>query len=473
MKTTLTRTLLPPFVLPGAVGCYFLFGLGSNSGLAFGAMVVLVIGCALLWRPGEPPILLYVFGFQWLQSALGIFDANLEGLTVSELAYQQDTPGNTELATALSLIGLLFLAIGMRIGAGPQRNFDGKLALDVVQRYPVSTWFKLAVAAWLIAATAQSVALFLPGLSQPLLALANLKWAFFLILTYATFSRPGQNKTPWLVFFGLEFLASLGGYFSTFKTVFLFTLIGVVASGVRIKLVQALALAVVGAIMVMLGVVWTAVKVEYRPYLSGGETAQIVTVGYVESLEKLVEITSNLTHDDLSDAADRLVSRIAYTGYFGAVLDYVPQIVPHENGALWLDAITRPFMPRLFFPEKAIIDESAQTNKYTGLGVSGMAEGTQISLGYMAESYVDFGEIGMTVPIFMLGLILGIIYQKLLRHPNSRGILGAALAAATLFSVSALEMGLAKLVGSLITVALVAWLSLTIVVPRFLPWLRG
>ena len=473
MKTTLTRTLLPPFVLPGAVGCYFLLGLGANSVLALGAMVVLVAGCALLWRPGDAPILIFVFAVLWLQAALGIFQANLKGLSVDEFSYQLDVPGNTQLATTLSLIGLIFLAIGMRLGAGPQRLGDSELALNVVWRQPPIVWFKLWAVAWVVATAAQSLALAMPGLSQLLLALANLKWAFFLILTYATFVRSDANKMLWLAAFGLEFIAALGGYFSEFKTVFLFAFIGVVASGVRLKPKQIVAVAAVGVVALLLGVVWTAVKVEYRSYLSGGERAQIVTVGYVESLQKLIDITSNLTSDDLADGADRLASRIAGTGYFGAALDYVPGIVPHENGALWLDAITRPFMPRLFFPDKAIIDESAITNKYTGIGVAGMEEGTQIALGYMAESYVDFGQIGMMVPIFLLGLFLGFSYRWVTSHKNARGLLGMGLASAVLITADALGASTAKLVGALIVQLLVVWLLLQFVVPRYLRWLRA
>src|SRR5581483_1475884 len=325
MRTALSSTRLPPLLLPGAITGYLLLGLGNNSGLALAAMAVLVVGCALLWRPGEPPILLYIFGFQWLQAAIGIFHANLKGLTINELALQENAPGHTDLATMLCLIGLVLLAVGMRIGAGPQRLFDIRLASSVVARRPLLVWFKLLAVAWLIATLAQHLAPLLPGLSQPLLALANLQWAFFFIATYATFSRADASKTLWLIAFALELAGSLGGYFSSFRSVFLFTLIAILAAGVRLRPAQLLAVGAVFAVMVMLGVVWTAVKVEYRPYLSGGENTQTVTVGYLDRLEKMAQIASNLTGSDLSDAADRMIARIAYTNFFGSALDYVPQ----------------------------------------------------------------------------------------------------------------------------------------------------
>ncbi len=51
-------------------------------------------------------------------------------------------------------------------------------------------------------------------------------------------------------------------------------------------------------------------------------------------------------------ALDAIIDRIAYVDMFAVVLDMVPAYIPHENGALWWDALSRPFMPRMFFPEK-------------------------------------------------------------------------------------------------------------------------
>ena len=59
-------------------------------------------------------------------------------------------------------------------------------------------------------------------------------------------------------------------------------------------------------------------------------------------------------------------------------------------------------------------------------------EGTSISIGYMAESYIDFGAVGMMVPIFGLGLLLGGFYRWMLRRDPSR-LLGMALATATIY----------------------------------------
>ena len=89
------------------------------------AAVLLLIGSALLWRPGKSPVLLFVFGFQWLQISTGIFYASWLGLNMNEFSR---THGDMQTAATLSLIGLLLLSCSMRLGAGASRPKDKEIA---------------------------------------------------------------------------------------------------------------------------------------------------------------------------------------------------------------------------------------------------------------------------------------------------------------------------------------------------------
>jgi hypothetical protein len=103
--------------------------------------------------------------------------------------------------------------------------------------------------------------------------------------------------------------------------------------------------------------------------------------------------------------------------------------------------------PRLLFPNKASIDDSARTEKYTGVQVSGTEQGTSISLGYVAESYIDFGVKGMFAPILLLGLFYGLIYRFFADHQRYR-VLGFAMATAILvFGAYTIETSNIKLLG--------------------------
>lgn len=462
--------LFPPAVLPSAAALFLLGGIGANSLLALVAIFVLVIGSALLWRPGEPPILLFIFGYQWLQASIAIFHANWFGKTVSELSVYG---GNLSLATALSLLGLLSMAVGMRVGARRWRPRVAQLARDVALRYDTKRWFYLYAAAFLVASMAQSVAWVVPGLSQPLLAIANLKWAFFFILTYATFVRLGTSRTFWMLAFGVELALSLGGYFSNFKTVFLMSLLAMVMAGVRLSPKQIVGSVILSVVMLALGIVWTAVKTDYRSFLSGGQNAQIVTVDYTTRIGKLIELVSELDRDKLASGTEQLLERLAYVEFFGMVLETVPDTLPHEWGALWWDAVTRPFMPRLFFPWKSEINDSDRTNYYTGLGVAGAESGTSISIGIMGESYIDFGEYGMMVVLFAYGVAIGRIYRWMLFSRNGQGLLGASLASATLFGAAALESSITKVVGGVLVTFLASIMLIQVIAPRFLRWMRA
>jgi hypothetical protein len=226
-----------------------------------------------------------------------------------------------------------------------------------------------------------------------------------------------------------------------------------------------------GGLTLLLAVVWTAVKMEYRSYLSGGQSAQIVTVGYSAGLSKLGELVMSLDQHGLERGSEKLISRISYVDFFGSVLGVVPEMKPHTQGDIWLDAISRPFMPRALFPEKSAIDDSARTREYTGIMVSGAEQGTSISIGYVGESYIDFGTVGMMPAILGFGWLLGRSYRWMAQESAMRGLLGMGLANAVLFGAALLESSITKVFGGLIAAYIVVWLLNRLVFPRYLSWL--
>ena len=145
--------------------------------------------------------------------------------------------------------------------------------------------------------------------------------------------------------------------------------------------------------------------------------------------------------------------------------------MPHENGALWLDAITRPFMPRLFFPSKTAINDSERTNYYTGLAVAGAEEGTSISLGYVAESYIDFGAIYDGTAV-RPGVDFGGLLSQNAYFDRPRTLLGRSLATGTIYGATFLELSITKVFGNLVVTILVSWVILRFFAPLYLPWLR-
>lgn len=436
--------------------------------LALFAVIVLLFGSALLWRPGESPILLLLFGYHWLQGSMRIFHANFKGVDVSDLSY---AGGQVSLASMLSLVALLALAAGLRVGIGPWRAIEGQVCRSIALSRDTKYWFRLYALVWVGATVALLIARSVPGLSQPLLAAANLKWAFFWILAYATFARPNADRKYLVVAFMFEFALGVGGYFSNFTTVFFMTIMAVAAAGMKISLSRLAALTALGALLVTVAVVWTAVKFEYRYFVSGGERAQIITVDYSTRIATLANMVVDLEARDIAQAIEETVDRVSYVDFFAVVLDRVPSAISHEYGALWWDAISRPFMPRILFPGKSAIHDSERTNYYTGLGVASYGAGTSISIGYLGETYIDFGAISMMPIIFFYGLFLGRVYRWFVRGPRTQGLLGMAFVSIIFLGAAALESSIAKVMGGLLVGLLTSYLLARYIVPYYLPWL--
>jgi hypothetical protein len=172
----------------------------------------------------------------------------------------------------------------------------------------------------------------------------------------------------------------------------------------------------------------------------------------------------------LTGAVDQLLRRLTYVEFFSVVLIYVPASVPHALGAIFWDAVIRPFMPRLLFVDKDVIDDTVRTNLYTG-GLAGSSEGVSISLGYIAETYIDFGSYGMFAALFAIGLFYGAIYRVLSRWRRTQGLLGMAVVTTVLANVGALENSFTKVFGGVIVSLVVAASMIVFILPRWAPWL--
>jgi hypothetical protein len=258
----------------------------------------------------------------------------------------------------------------------------------------------------------------------------------------------------------VEAIYGLFGYFSAFKTVFIFVGLAVLFVRTRVSARRIALAMVIAGLLVAMGVVWTAIKKDYRSFANQGTGQQTVSVSPQEQLLLLPELIGNQTTDSLGDAARNLLERIGYVNFFALAIDYVPAVAPHEDGALWLGAIRHIFVPRLIDPAKPQLDDSEETTRYTGRVVSGLEAGTSIGLGYIAESYVDFGPVLMFVPILALGMLVGRAYRFLaLWQPIP--LEGTACAAVlVLMNASLVETSNAKILGGFVTGFLVFYVLL-------------
>jgi hypothetical protein len=448
----------PFYFMAAAIGLWLAW-VGPESWLMMLGGVVLLLGIRLLWRTGESPILLLLFTYQWTQVNVKTLQAQLLDLQLDRLS---SVSSELHYAIVLSNLALVALAIGLRWGAGPEQPHDALLARRQTLQTPIGFWLRLYAAAWVVTLLAKFAIAVVPGLFQPLLALSFARWAAFFALTHAAFNRPRPWRAWWLLFAG-EFILSLGGFFSDFKEPMVFALLGMLAALTPIRLRRAIPLAMLATLLALTGVVWSAVKGDYRQYVSGGQGQQVVTVGKIDGIRFLADKVASLSSDDMAAGLDAMASRLSYVEFFGRVIEIVPKSIEHEDGALWGDALIRIVTPRLLFPNKTVVDDSYRTKKYADID---SGEGTSISLGYVAENYIDFGVPLMFVPSLLLGWAMGRFCQLLQRNGSTQGIWGMALASISLWPALGFETSVTKMVPGLAINFLVIWLIVKYAIPR-------
>jgi hypothetical protein len=427
-------------------------GVFTTNGIVTSAaiMVVPILGL-LLWREGEPPVLLFGCAFQWLQATAAIFYCNHFGMTL-DAAFGSNV---LDLATWLSIVAVLVLAIGIRLGyiraGGSQRAAleSDAAKMDIGK---IGILYGVSV---VVAGVLSAIAWRFPSITQPLLATAALKWAVVFLLCYAVLhQRRGYGLL--MICIGLEFATGFLGVFAVFKSVFFVLVVAALSSPLALRGRRLAASVICFVILFVLGVFWSAIKTDYREFLANEETANEETIPIERKFTKLADLIESVTWENFTDGMDALVLRVSYVNYFALAIENVPARIPYENGALWQGSIVHVLTPRFLFPDKPTLDDSERTRLYTGMQVAGMEAGTSIGIGYVGESYVDYGPVGMFAPIFLLGTLYGLINRFFITRTRHK-LLGSALAVSILvFNAYEIETSNIKLVGGVIAAALVA-----------------
>ena len=100
--------------------------------------------------------------------------------------------------------------------------------------------------------------------------------------------------------------------------------------------------------------------------------------------------------------------------------------------------------------------------------------GTSISVGYMAENFVDLGFPGMLGGVFVLALIYALIIRYFMAFKQPWLLKeGVVLAFIVGVGQNGVEMSLPKILGAAVMFFLVYTLLARFVFPRALNWLKG
>jgi hypothetical protein len=289
-----------------------------------------------------------------------------------------------------------------------------------------------------------------PAMTQPAIAFGALKFVLIYLVAARTFA--GNASFAWLVaIIVIELVLGSSGYFSNYKEAFFVVLIALAASERAVGL-RAIAISLAGAaVVVYMSIVWSGVKQEFR--------ASIVGSGPVASVKWLAG--EYFSPDiDLAAASMTLLDRISYSKFYAQVLGRDLDAF----GGIYLRAVEKTLTPRFLFPDKAVLDDSVETNALLGWDIQ---RGTSIGIGYVAQAQVDFGFPGMAVPLGGLGAMIGLMYRYILTR-RVPVFVGQGFACAVLFNCLAFAGNIDKQLGSLVMQFLVAAICLRFGVPHLI-----
>ena len=435
-----------------------------NGIYMFCCLLTLFLLLFITWRSNRPGIITLCFVTQWTQVVTFVIWMNVYGVDINYLSKHGGT------AVICSCIGLLVTASTITLGikslpvaSWEQFNNQAKLINEkkLLFLYLYSTLFLGSL----------GLALgFNSGFSQILLTLSSVKWVFFLVLGYVSWINK-KNRVLMIGIILFEFVSGFYSYFSSFKEVILYTIVFALTFIRNLSFKQffysMLAVVVLGFILLT----WTSIKGEYRNFISNGKAQQVVEVSKTEAFGKIGTELSELTWEKYQVAINGFLYRLQYTLHMAYVMDRVPEMMPYEEGNLWWENISFVLKPRLFFPDKGTFDATSKTNKYTGLHFSGYSKGASFSIPYYVDGYIDFGYVGMFIPLILLGLYIVLIYRTFYMFKKLNLLIRFAFVNVVLYDFFSFEADGLYLFGRLTLLWIVFFFFSRFVFPRIQAWL--
>lgn len=432
--------------------------------LALYAWAVLAVSILLLRRVYGPAILLMALVIQFAQASAILVQGAILGLPIVQLPEQGPWIEHTEF---FALTAMLCLAIGMRLGSGTvlkrpaaMAAIDMEISPEAALRFYLLTYAAAGIFA--ILGKFGGAATF-----QLVLNLGGVRWVGLFVLFYASL-RPGGRPLYAVIVLAVDVGIGLTGFFASFKETFYVAFLAILVSGARITAMRIFALTAMMTILFTLMGFWSAIKTDYRQFLNRGSGAQVVTQELGDRIDYIVKQVENVDGRMMQYGFTRLLDRVSYVYYLGRTMQTVPALLPHEDGALLGAAVMHILTPRLLFPEKAALpSDSVVTAKYANMGTYyvRMAGSTSISIGYLGELYVDFGEAGALMACVILGLLYGRIHRSLCDYRRLPAYLNYGVSVMVLLNAVQFEQALIKTIGSVIASLIIALLLRRYVLP--------
>lgn len=415
--------------------------------------LVLAVIVLLLWSEGEPPILLLPPLFQWSEVATVPISTIWKRGDLNDLSKMG---ADLEASAVYGLLGVLCLAVGIWVARGRLRGLTSQLMEEAGR----AEFKHIAGAAFGLMAIGYALAI-LSGSAGParelLNSASNIKYVGLMMLAYWCLFRR-QHLLVLLATILFELVFGLTGFFAEFKNSLLTIFIAALVARPRLTPRDWIVVGLSLALLIGTAVFWSAIKSDYRLFVNRGTGTQTVQVPLSDRVAYISNEAAQFSGEDVLNGFNLLVERHGYIDFLGKTMAFVPAVRQHEDGALTSAVFQHITMPRFLFPDKPPLpSDTAVMALYTGQKYR-WNENTSISIGHLAELYVDFGYYGGLMGMLVIGLMVGAVYRLLRSSTNTPALVAVGLCLATALPIAYFGTAYAKLVGSFLFTSVLALL---------------
>ena len=433
----------------------------NNGIFLFLCFLGIMMIVSTMWKPYRPSILLFCFILQWMQVVAYVLWLNSMDITINE-KYK-----TVPYAIIEALISTVLMAFTVNYMTRKSMDFTLEDLVREAKKwnkrkilvlYGLSTFFLSSVG--FIFSDMKS------GVTQILVTVQDIKWLFLMVYGIILWSTNARKNIFWLICL-YEIVISFYSYFSDFKTVTFFVLILLLTFTYELNYKKAISIIFLAIAMAFMFLTWTAIKGEYRNFLSSGRRLQKVYVSKNEAFQNMIYQIGNLDRSKYEKTIAAAMYRVQYLLHLNRVMQRIPSVAPHENGNLWKSNIEYIIIPRALFPDKKMFDPSMKTNKYTGFNYATGKSGVAFSLGYYAESYVDFGHFWMFLPLIAIAMYVSFIFNTIMKRKDLNLLVRFGMVTTGLMVFATIEADGIFLIGRL-TIIFIVMLILSYTVFPFL-----
>lgn len=397
----------------------------------------------LIGTPNMPAAIAYFLIWQWNQSFTRVLQTVVDGEALSRGMYGP----TVEDAYWYTLASTVTLAVAFRLVLGNLRSPTREFA-EAHKHWALRDLLMLYIGGLAFATICGMAAKIVPALDQPFEAAAHFK-ILAMTMVFSTVLATGKGRNFMIAVFLIEVLSGFGGLFSDFKGAFIFLAVSAFMVRIRWTGTMAVIVSALACVMVVMALWWTAVKTDFREFATASSDSQNIKV----DLGSRVGYLGNKAAGgiDWNSASYALLLRLSYVDIFGSVIG-VQAVAPEPRYfGQWQDAFDHVAKPRFLFPGKAALSDTEVFIRLArGNASEAFRSGTSISVGFVAENFVDMGFPGMLVGIFAIGvMVAGICRYFMTRQLPWMVREGTVLAIIYTIGHDGVEISLPKILGAM------------------------